>query len=80
MARSRRYCCDRSVGAYGIAVLSYGDGAAGTLQHVVIEGETVEHTRTGQSETVTVNGDVTDFLVADNRVYDTDNIGIDNIG
>ena len=27
-----------------------------------------------------MNGDVTDFLVADNRVYDTDNIGIDTIG
>ncbi len=28
MARSRRHCGDSSVGAYGIAVLSYGDGAA----------------------------------------------------
>lgn len=80
MAQSKRYCGDAGVGAYGIAVLSHGDDAAGALQHVVIEGNTVDHTRTGQSETVTVNGDVTDFLVAANRVYDTDNIGIDTIG
>ncbi|MHB1554776.1 MAG: hypothetical protein ACYCSX_17475 [Acidimicrobiales bacterium] len=80
MARSKRDCGNSGVGAYGIAVLSYGDSAAGALQHVDIEGDTVEHTRTGQSETVTVNGDVTDFLVSANRVYDTDNIGIDTIG
>jgi len=80
MDRSKRYCGDPQVGAYGIAVLSYGDGATGALQHVVIEGDTVEHTRTGQSETVTVSGDVTDFLVSANRIFDTDNIGIDTIG
>jgi hypothetical protein len=80
MDRSKRYCGDPQVGAYGIAVLSYGDGAKGALQHVVIEGDTVAHTRTGQSETVTVDGDVTDFLVSANRVFDADNIGIDTIG
>ncbi len=80
MDRSKAYCDDPQVGAYGIAILSYGIGATGALQHVVVEGDTVEHTRTGQSETVTVSGDVTDFLVSANRVYDTDNIGIDTIG
>jgi hypothetical protein len=80
MDRSKRDCGDPEVGAYGIAVLSYGDGSEGALQHVVVEGDTVAHTRTGQSETVAVDGDVTDFLVSANRVYDTDNIGIDTIG
>jgi hypothetical protein len=68
------------VGAYGIAVLSGGPDSPATLQHVVIEGNTVSGTRTGQSETITVNGDVTDFLVAKNTVTDADNIGIAAIG
>ena len=76
----RKDCNDGDVGAFGIAVLSYGNDEAHALQHVVIEGDTVDHTRTGQSETVTVNGDVQDFLEADDRVYDTDNIGMDAIG
>ena len=80
VSSTRRYCGTSGVGAYGIGVFSYGRGAAGALQHVVVEGDTIDHTRTGQSETLTVNGDVTDFLVADNLVSDTDNIGIDTIG
>ena len=59
---------------------SFGTGARQALQHVVVEGDTVDHTRTGQSETLSVNGDVEDFLVTHNLVYDTDNIGIDAIG
>lgn len=73
-------CGNGGVGAYGIAVESFAKGAAHTLQHVVIEGNTVHDTRTGQSETVTFNGDISYFLVAGNRVYNADNIGIDTIG
>jgi hypothetical protein len=66
--------------AFGIAVKAFGDNEAQALQHVVIEGNTVTRTLTGQSESVTVNGDVTDFLVAGNRISDVDNIGLDAIG
>jgi hypothetical protein len=40
----------------------------------------VTGTRTGQSETVTINGDVKDFLAAGNVIDDADNIGLDTIG
>ena len=73
-------CGNKRISAYGIAVIGGGSNASDALQHVVIEGNTVTGTRTGQSETVTVNGDVTDFLVADNTVNDVDNIGMDTIG
>ncbi|MGO9909852.1 MAG: hypothetical protein ACLPQS_01625 [Acidimicrobiales bacterium] len=76
----RTDCNNSDVGAFGIAVLSYGNDEAHALQHVVIEGDKVDHTRTGESETVTVNGDVQDFLEANDKVYDTDNIGMDAIG
>lgn len=77
---SRQWCNNGNVDAFGIEVESYGKGNAGALQHVVIEGNTISDTRTGQSETLAVNGDVKDFLIADNRIYNTDNIGIDTEG
>lgn len=73
----RRWCGNSSVDAFGIEVESYGRGQDAALQHVVLEGDSVTHTRTGQSETVAINGDVEDFLVADDTVADTDNIGLD---
>jgi hypothetical protein len=73
-------CNNADVDAYGIAVIAAGSSSAQALQHVVIEGNTVTGTRTGQSETATVNGDVSDFLMADNVIGDADNIGMDTIG
>jgi hypothetical protein len=77
---SKTMCGNSGVGAYGIAILSHGSDAAHALQHVVVEDDVVDHVRTGQSESLTLNGDVSEFLVASNKVYDTDNIGIDAIG
>jgi TolB protein len=73
-------CGNLNIGAYGIAVKSFGNDASQALQHVVLEGNTVMSTLTGGSETVTVNGDVTDFLVAGNTIENVDNIGLDLIG
>jgi hypothetical protein len=79
-AAVKRWCDNGNVDAFGIEVESYGRGVAQALQHVVVEGNVIDHTRTGQSETLAINGDVTDFVVARNRIYDTDNIGIDTEG
>jgi hypothetical protein len=76
-ATHRAWCDNGNVDAFGIEVESYARGDSGALQHVVIEGNRIADTRTGQSETLAVNGDVTDFLVAGNRVGPGDNIGID---
>jgi hypothetical protein len=73
-------CNNGNVDAYGIAAIAAGSSTSPALQHLVIEGNTVTGTRTGQSETVTINGDITDFLAADNTIYNTDNIGLDTIG
>jgi hypothetical protein len=77
---SKSVCGNGNVDAYGIAAIAAGSSTSPALQHLVIEGNTVTGTRTGQSETVTINGDITDFLAADNTIYDTDNIGLDTIG
>ena len=77
---SKPVCGNGNVDAYGIAAIAAGSRTSPALQHLVIEGNTVTGTRTGQSETVTINGDITDFLAASNTIYDADNIGLDTIG
>lgn len=77
---SASLCDNENVDAYGIAVIAGGTARSQQLQHVVVEGDTVTGTRTGQSETMTFNGALRDFLVAGNVVEDADNIGIDTIG
>jgi hypothetical protein len=77
---SKPFCNNADVDAYGIAVIAAGTATSPQLQHVVVEDDTVAGTRTGQSETMTFNGALRDFLVAGNVVDDADNIGIDTIG
>jgi hypothetical protein len=77
---TKSLCGNSNVDGYGIAVIAAGSATSPALQHLVVEGNTVTGTRTGQSETVTINGDITDFLAADNVIHDADNIGLDTIG
>jgi hypothetical protein len=79
-SKVKSLCGNASVDGYGIAVIGAGSATSPALQHVVLEDNTVYGTRTGQSETVTINGAVTDFLAAGNVIHDTDNIGLDTIG
>ncbi len=62
---------------FGIAV--YGD-AASPIDQLVIDSCEVYQLRTGASESVAVNGNVTNFAVTNNTVHDCNNIGIDFIG
>ena len=64
--------------AFGIAV--YGTSAPASLDSVTISGNQVYALRTGNSESVNVDGNVTNFVITNNIVHDNDNIGIDVIG
>jgi hypothetical protein len=64
--------------AFGIAV--YGTDARAPLSQVVIDGNQVHHLKTGASESLVVNGNVTNFQITRNVVHDNNNIGIDVIG
>ncbi len=68
---------NRSGNAFGLAV--YGSSTT-PADNIVIDGNEVHHCRTGLSETLTLNGNVTQFQVINNRVHDNNNIGIDFIG
>lgn len=64
--------------AFGIAV--YGTVAPASLDSLTISGNQVYNLRTGQSESVNVDGNVTNFAITNNTIHDNDNIGIDVIG
>ncbi len=64
--------------AFGIAI--YGTSAQTPISRLVIDGNEVHHLKTGSSESVVVNGNVTDFRIDNNVIHDNNNIGIDVIG
>jgi len=63
--------------AFGIAVKGT---AATAIDGIVIDGNEVYSLKTGNSESVALNGNVTNFTVTNNLVHDCNNIGIDFIG
>ncbi|GGA27242.1 right-handed parallel beta-helix repeat-containing protein [Dyella nitratireducens] len=63
--------------AFGLAV--YGT-ATTPISNLIIDGNELDHLTTGYSESLTVNGNVQNWQVTNNRVHDNDNIGIDAIG
>jgi hypothetical protein len=63
--------------AFGISV--YGTSKT-PISGLVINGNEVYDLRTGSSESVNVDGNVTHFRITNNLVHDNDNIGIDAIG
>ncbi len=64
--------------AHGIAI--YGTKSPSAIHHLTISGNELDHLTLGSSESMALNGNVTDFAVIGNRVHDNDNIGIDAIG
>lgn len=63
--------------AHGIGI--YGT-AATPYSYVTLSGNEVWNMKTGWSETITLDGNVTHFTVTNNVVHDNDNIGIDAAG
>ncbi len=63
--------------AHGIAI--YGNSST-PVSNILIDGNTIHSCKFGWSESIVLNGNVTDFTVSDNIVHDNDNIGIDFIG
>jgi len=68
---------EKSGNAFGIAV--YGSGST-SIDSITINGNQVYNLRTGNSESVNVDGNVTNFVINNNVIHDNDNIGIDVIG
>ena len=69
---------EKNGSAYGIAV--YGTSGTASIDSINISGNQVYSLKTGESESVNVDGNVTNFAITNNIVHDNDNIGIDAIG
>ena len=69
---------EKNGSAYGIAV--YGTSGTASIDSITISGNQVYNLKTGQSESVNVDGNVTNFAITNNIIHDNDNIGIDAIG
>lgn len=67
-------------GGNGFGIAVYGTDAKTPITDLVIEGNEVHHLKTGSSESLVVNGNVTNFRITGNIVHDNNNIGIDVIG
>lgn len=63
--------------AHGIAF--YGTSTT-PISALIVDGNEIKDCKLGQSESMVLNGNVTDFTVSNNVVHDNDNIGIDFIG
>ena len=67
-------------GGNGFGIAVYGTDAKNPITDLIIDGNEVHHLQTGSSESLVVNGNVTNFRITHNVVHDNNNIGIDVIG
>ena len=68
----------RGTDAMGITV--YGTSPAVSISNLVIDGNVIYDCEPAHSEALTLNGNVENFVVANNLIRDVNNIGIDFIG
>lgn len=71
-----------NVGYAGAGIHVYGASLTTPISNVVIDGNTIYGCQPGddETETLTVNGNVTNFQITNNIIHDDNNIGIDMIG
>ena len=58
----------------------YGTQAPASINNLTLYGNEIDHNTTGCSENVSFDGNVQYWVMANNKVHDGDNIGLDNIG
>jgi hypothetical protein len=63
----------------GCGLFAYGTSKT-PITKLVVSGNELYNLKTGNSESMTLNGNVTDFHVTNNLIHDNDNIGLDFIG
>lgn len=71
--------CDQGGQSYGIRVYANSEGSL-PINDVEISGNKIHSLQLGQSEAISINGNILKYAVVNNEVYDVDNIAIDIIG
>jgi len=70
----------KKCGSYAFGITVYGTQAPAAIDGIAISGNEVFHLHTGCSETLSLDGNVTNFAVVSNLIHDDDNIAIGAIG
>jgi len=71
---------DSNADAHGIAVYGTGKKNKQAIHDIIIEDNTLSNMRTGSSETIAVNGNVSHWEIKNNSIDNVNNIAIDAIG
>lgn len=71
---------DGKEGAHGIAALGTGNTHTSAIANLIIDGNQLNNLRTGFSESIVVNGNVSNWEIINNTVSAVNNIAIDAIG
>lgn len=77
---NRLYNFDSDTSAHGVIVLGSGTTHAARITGLTIDGNHLHDLRTGASESISINGNVTDWVVSHNIIERVNNIAIDAIG
>jgi hypothetical protein len=64
----------------GFGLIAVGTNGTAPMTNLTVSGNELDHMVTGCSETMTVNGNVQNFTIANNKVHDNNNIGIAALG
>ena len=67
-------------GIHAMGISVYGSSLTTPMANVVIDGNQIYHCQPADSETLTLNGNVSNFQIMHNVIHDNNNIGIDMIG
>lgn len=80
LRNNRFYDFDSDISAHGIIVLGSGTDNAQRIHNVTIDQNQMTNMRTGASESIAVNGNVSNWVISNNRLTNLNNIAIDAIG
>lgn len=80
LRHNRIYSFDSNTSAHGIIVLGSGTTGAQRIRNITIDNNQLTNMRTGASESIAVNGNVSNWVISNNRLTNLNNIAIDAIG
>ena len=78
--KNRIYNFDSHSSAHGIVVLGSGNSEAASIKQITIDQNHLHDMRTGSSESIAVNGNVSNWVISNNLIERINNIAIDAIG
>ena len=77
---SRLFNFDSDSSAHGIVVLGSGANETASIKRITIDQNHLHDMRTGSSESIAVNGNVSNWVISNNLIERVNNIAIDAIG